>query len=160
MPVPGTKPTADRSQVRRRNAPLPGTEWTDVEDVPHDGPKLGTRPAPAVAGLDGPPIGVDITRWPEATLEWWEAVRTMPHAALWSRAEWATARSAAETHARFVEGWKGCASGAELRQREKLLGMSADALRDLRIRYVEPKNAPAAGGPSAEVVSLDAYRGL
>jgi hypothetical protein len=43
---------------------------------------------------------------------------------------------AAEAHARFVEGWRGCASGAELRAREKLLGMTRDARRDLRIRYV------------------------
>lgn len=134
MPVTGPKPIEDRSQARNRMPPAQGTEWVEVVDLPHDGPKLGDRPeSPGI--LSDRPLGMPCA-WPAATLEWWEAVRTMPHAALWSRAEWATAMSAAEAHARFVEGWKGCSSGAEVRQREKLLGMTADARRDLRIRYV------------------------
>jgi hypothetical protein len=135
--LPGTKPTEDRSQVRRRNAPEPGTEWVEVPNVEHDGPPLGHRPESSSLAGDRP-LGADPERWPQETLDWWEDVRTMPHAARWSRAEWRTARTAAEAHARFVEGWKGCASGSELRQREKQLGMTADARRDLRIRYVEP----------------------
>jgi hypothetical protein len=143
MALPGTKPVEDRSEVRRRNAAEPGTEWAEVPDVPFDGPPLGDRPVDS-ASSEGRPIGVMATAWPDATLRWWEAVRTMPHGKLWTRAEWETARGAAETHARFVEGWRGCASGAELRQREKMLGMTRDARRDLRIRYVKAAdpNAP------------------
>ena len=141
MPVTGPKPREDREQVRHRNPVAEGAEWLEVVDLPHDGPKLGARPeSPGI--LSDRPLGMP-AGWPDATLEWWEAVRTMPHAARWSRAEWATAMTAAEAHARFVEGWKGCASGAEVRQREKLLGMTADARRDLRIRYVKAPDPDA-----------------
>jgi hypothetical protein len=84
----------------------------------------------------------------------------MPHCALWTDADWEFAFSTAETHARFAEGWKG-ASGSELRQREKLLGVYADARRDLRIRYVEPRKAKdKATGTDGNVTSIDAYRDL
>lgn len=155
MALPGTKPVADRSEVRRRNKPTPGTEWTDVPNVEFDGPKLGKRPVAQVAGI---PRGIDVIEWPEATLDWWEDVRTMPHAALWTKAEWRTARSAAEAHARFVEGWQGCAAGGELRQREKLLGMTMDSRRDMRIRYVDPPKT--SDGPRADVIKMDDFRGL
>lgn len=142
MPIAGRKPIEDRSQARNRMPPAVGAEWTEVPNVEHDGPALGPRPeSSSLAGER--PLGVPAERWPQETLDWWEDVRTMPHAARWTRAEWRTARTAAEAHARFVEGWKGCASGSELRQREKLLGMTADARRDLRIRYVDPPSSDA-----------------
>ena len=159
MAVPGTKPVEDRSQVRRRNAPTPGTEWTDVDNVPHDGPALGDRPESSSLSRDRP-YGVDAIDWPQATLDWWEDVRTMPHAALWSAADWRFARGCAETHARFVEAWRGCASGAELRMRETRLGMTMDSRRDLRIRYVEPKPAEDVNALPAGVARLNDYRGL
>lgn len=139
MPVAGRKPVEDRTQVRHRNPITEGTEWREVVNLPYDdGPPLGDRPESS--GMAGErPLGVNADRWPQATLEWWDAVRTMPHCRLWNRADWIVAMAAAEAHARFIEGWKGCASGAELRQREKQLGMTHDFRRDLRIRYVEPK---------------------
>ena len=136
MPIAGRKPIEDRSQARNRMPPAVGAEWVEVVDLPHDGPKLPPRDDPEYGEGKPPALMGQGRAWPKSTLAWWEAVRTMPHAARWSEAEWATAIGAAETHARFAEGWKGCASGAELRQREKLLGMTADARRDLRIRYV------------------------
>jgi hypothetical protein len=157
--LPGTKPVEDRSQVRRRNAPTPGTEWTDVENVLFDGPRLGDRPESSGTAIDRP-LGVDAERWPQATLDWWEDVRRMPHAALWSAADWRFARGCAEAHARFVEGWKGCASGAEIRMRETRLGMTMDSRRDLRIRYVEPKPKDEPEALPAGVISMDSYRGL
>jgi hypothetical protein len=157
MAVPGTKPKEDRSQVRYRGKPAEGGEWTEVPDVEHDGPPLGDRPeSSSLAGER--PLGVRADAWPQETLDWWEDVRTMPHAARWSRAEWRTAKTAAESHARFVEGWKGCASGSELRQREKQLGMTADARRDLRIRYV-PAASEQPELPS-NVSRLDDFREL
>ncbi|MEV2236688.1 hypothetical protein [Micromonospora sp. NPDC049891] len=63
----------------------------------------------------------------------------------------------AEVHARFVEG----GSATELRIREKLLGTTLDARRDLRIRYVDPKPAASpAGAAGAGVTKLDDYRSL
>jgi hypothetical protein len=140
MAVAGRKPLEDRTQVRHRNGITEGAEWREVVDLPYaDGPPLGDRPESS--GTAGErPLGIDADSWPKATLEWWDAVRTMPHCRLWNRADWMIARAAAEAHARFVEGWKGCASGAELRQREKQLGMTHDFRRDLRIRYVDPPN--------------------
>lgn len=162
MAIAGAKPKEDRSQIRHRNPIAEGTEWRDVVAVPFDGPELGDRPQPGVS-LDRPRYVPDDAGWPEATERWWEAVRTMPHAILWDLAEWETARAAAEAHARFVEGWKGCASGSELRQREKQLGMTHDARRDLRIRYIPVKTKPAAGTGDAlpaNVARLDDFRDL
>lgn len=158
MALPGTKPVADRSQVRRTNKPTEGSEWVEVADLPFNGPALGDRELSAEYAADKPGPGICVD-WPAGTLDWWEAVRTMPHAARWSRAEWRIARDAAEVHARFVEGWKGCATGSELRQREKQLGMSADARRDLRIRYVKPPETDTAPLPS-NVSRLDDFREL
>jgi hypothetical protein len=159
MPVVGRKPVEDRSQVLNRNKPAEGTEWLDVENVPHDGPPLPDRDDASSTAYERP-IGVQAAGWPQATLRWWEAVRTMPHAATWTDTDWQIAYAAAEAHARFCEGWKGCSSGSELRQREKLLGMSRDARRDLRIRYVEPKRKPAAGDVPDNVTQLDDFRSL
>nr|WP_189079253.1 hypothetical protein [Mangrovihabitans endophyticus] len=96
--------------------------------------------------------------WPERTQQWWKTVRRMPHAKLWTESEWQFAFDVAEIHARFIEAWKG-ANGTELRQREKLLGTTADARRDLRIRYVDPRPDDEEQLP-AEVTRLDDYRDL
>lgn len=157
MGLPGVKPRADRTQVLNRN---PVAEWTEVEDFPHEGgPDLPPRTrageaAWADAGL------VPSEDWPPATRSWWNVIRRMPHACLWSDADWQFAQDTAEVHARFAEGWKG-ANGSELRQREKLMGVYRDARRDLRIRYVEPKNKQRQPGEEDEnVVALDAFRDL
>lgn len=157
MAVAGAKPKEDRTQVRHRHPSAEGTEWREVTDVPFDGPPLPDRDESSSTS-EGRPIGVFALAWPASTLRWWEAVRRMPHAALWSPTDWETAYAAAETHARFAEGWRGCASGSELRQREKQLGMTHDARRDLRIRYVPPK--PAADNLPANVAVLDDFREL
>ena len=140
MGLPGTKPVEDRSQVRRRNAPEAGTEWAEVFDVPFEGgPPLPSRTQ--TTSTEDPmferrvELGLD-REWPAWTARWWEAIRRMPHCALWSPTDWEVAFSVAEAHARFIEGWKGCATGAELRIKEKALGTTHDARRDLRIRYV------------------------
>jgi len=157
--LPGTKPVADRSQVRRTNKPTQGAEWLEVPDVPFaGGPDLPARGEESATSRERP-LGTPALAWPETTVRWWDAVRTMPHAATWTPADWQTAFAAAEAHARFVEGWKGCASGAELRQREKQLGMTRDARRDLRILYVPPKPKGDADLP-ANVAVLDDFRDL
>lgn len=156
----GAKPKADRSQVVHRN---PIAEWTEVENVPFDGPALPRRrdelsPVDEIvmAAKNEAPIAYT---WPTQTLRWWEAVRTMPHCKLWGAADWEVAFTAAEIHARTMEGWKGY-TGPNLLQREKLMGMYADARRDLRIRYVEPKAKAKDNATPADVLQLDAYRDL
>lgn len=155
MALRGAKPKEDRSQVRHRN-PVAG--WTEVDDVPFTGgPALPPRArADSIAWAEAGVIPGD--DWPAATVHWWGVISTMPHAKLWTDADWAFASMTAEIHARVCEGWKGY-TGPELRQREKLLGVYADARRDLRIRYVEPKGkAPA--GDDATVVQMNDYRDL
>lgn len=141
MAVAGPKPKADRTQVRHRNGDT--HEWRDVEDVPFTGaPELGERES-QVSWADAGAVGGG---WPQSTLRWWGVVSTMPHCKLWKKSDWEFAIGTAEVHARTMEAWRGY-TGTELRNREKLLGMTMDARRDLRIRYVEPK-APGADLPA------------
>lgn len=153
MGLPGAKPKADRSQVRHR---VPVAEWTEVANVPFtDAPPLpardGRRDWAAVAD-NGVVPGID---WPDSTKRWYGVVSKMPHAKLWEPGDWEFVYATAEVHARTQEGWKGF-TGGELRQREKLLGLYADARRDLRIRYVDalPDAEPAS------ITNLADYRAL
>lgn len=149
MPIAGRKPKADRSQVRHRNPAA--HDWTEVPNVPFEGgPKLPTRYR--VDAESGQTFAV---AWPPRTEAWWETVSSMPHCVLWTASDWDFALDTAEVHARFVEG----GSATELRIREKLLGTTLDARRDLRIRYVEPKASAASGTPGG-VVQIDDYRSL
>lgn len=91
--------------------------------------------------------------WPAETRRWWGAVSHMPHCVLWSRADWQFALDTAIVAAAFHSGDVRIA--AELRQREKVLGTTHDARRDLRIRYVEPEPDEA---EDAAVMVMEAYR--
>lgn len=140
MPVTGRKPKPE-GQARNRNKPT--HDWTEVEDTPFaDAPKLPK------AQPDGRP-------WPAWTRRWWAVVSTMPHCRLWSDSDWEYAFDTAALKATFhTEGGTGLAT--EIRNREKVLGTTADYRRDLRIRYVDP----AAPKPVAEVTQIDDYRDL
>jgi len=156
MGLTGPKPNADRSQVRFKGSVA---EWTEVEDVPFADPPVLPKRETSVNYAEA---GLVPGGWPESTQRWWGVVCRMPHCVLWSDADWEFAFATAETHARFAEGWRG-ATGAELRQREKLMGVYHDARRDLRIRYVEPRSktkSAATGTEGASVTSLSSYRNL
>lgn len=149
MPVAGRKP---KPEGQRRNRTAPVHDWTEVESTPYAGP-VPRLPVRYVTTEDG---GTVRAKWPAATRRWWEVVSRMPHCRLWSEADWQFAVDTAEVHARWAEGRS---SATELRIREKLLGTTLDARRDLRIRYVEPKKeAPVES--AAGVVKLDDYREL
>lgn len=115
MPAVGRKP---KPEDQRRNRHQPVNEWLDVLDVPYDGPvpKVGSVPA--------------------RTKRWWAVVSSMPHCVLWDASDWQFAVDTAHVHAAWVKD-SALAAASELRQREKLLGMTWDARRDLRIRYVQ-----------------------
>jgi hypothetical protein len=120
MPVPGRKPKPDG---QKRNRVKPTFEWAEVPDVPFSGgPNLPAK-------WEGRP-------WPTRTKAWWAAVRTMPHCVLWTATDWQHAIDTAHIHAKFADGDVRVA--AELGRREKLLGVTLDSRRDLRIRYVDP----------------------
>lgn len=143
MPVAGRKP---KDNPRHRNAPT--HEWSEVRDVPFaGGPRLPRY------RLNGRP-------WPQLTKRWWSAVSTMPHCVLWSDGDWSFALQTALVAAEFHDG--DVRSAGELRQREKILGTTLDARRDLRIRYL-PATPPAdevENESPAEVAVLDEYRDL
>lgn len=113
MPVQGRKPKPE-GQARNRNKPV--HDWVEVVDVPF----VGESP-------DLP----DDAEWSSFTERWWGVVRSLPHAVNWHPGDWLNAIECA-----FVveKHWED--PTAELRLRERNLGMTTDALRDLRIRYV------------------------
>ena len=117
MAVVGRKPKPE-DQRRNKNKHV---DWIEVVDVPFgDAPALPKRPH---------------GRWSAWTLRWWHAVSTMPHCILWELDDWQFAFDTALIAAWFHSGKM--TQAAELRQREKIMGTTLDARRDLRIRYVE-----------------------
>jgi hypothetical protein len=137
LAVPGTKPKPDG---QKRNRVKPTFEWTEVPNRPFRGaPRLPARQANGMA-------------WPARTKKWWSAISRMPHCVLWAETDWEYAVDTAQVHAQFSAGDMRMA--AELRNREKLLGNTFDARRDLRIRYVDPNRPEEPAG----VTSLDDYR--
>jgi hypothetical protein len=71
------------------------------------------------------------------TRDWWIALCKMPHCVLWQDSDWAFALDTAMVQAAASHGQ--VTAMAELRMREKVLGTTVDARRDLRIRYVDPE---------------------
>ena len=130
MVMRGSKPS-DRPTVTRHK---PTVDWTDVENVPYDGPRPELPDIREVINKAGE---VSTYPMPEQTLDWWQSVSTMPHCVLWSKSDWAFALDTALVHAQAVTGV--ISAMAELRMREKIIGTTVDARRDLRIRYVEPE---------------------
>lgn len=137
MAIPGRKPTGLPTRDRNPRA----HEWVEVEEVPFTGdvPKLPQRKG----------------GWPSRTKRKWAAWSRMPHAKLWGESEWDFAIDSLELAAQFHEGNARVAT--ELRNRERVLGTTADYRRDLRIRYVPPKPEQAA---PAEVTNISDYRDL
>ncbi len=138
MPISGRKPKPDG---QKRNRHQPAFDWTVVPDVPfRGGPRLPARQPGGAA-------------WPPRTRAWWAALSRMPHCVLWTPADWSYALDTAFVHAAFSVG--DMKTAGELRNREKVLGTTIDARRDLRIRYVGPAPETAT---RAEVTSMGAYR--
>jgi hypothetical protein len=96
-------------------------------------------------------------QWPAETKRWWKAVSTMPHCALWAEADWQFAFDTAVIASAFHAGDLRLAG--ELRAREKVLGTTADARRDLRIRYVSSDATDAeSDADRASVTAMADYR--
>lgn len=119
MAITGRKP--NDGPVRHRVTPR--HDWIEVENKTF----RGARHLPALQP-DGQP-------WPDATREWWRVISHMPHCVLWDDADWRFALDTALVATAFHSG--DMRQAVELRQREKIMGTTLDARRDLRIRYVE-----------------------
>jgi hypothetical protein len=140
MPVPGRIPKP-KEQTRHRNRPA--HDWADVLDVPFgDGPSL-PRTMP-----NGAP-------WPAWTKRWWKTLSSMPHCKLWAPSDWEFAFDTAALKAQFHASGR-AAMATEIRNREKVLGTTADYRRSLRIRYV----TVVENETPAKVVQFDDYREL
>jgi len=121
VPLPGSKPN-EGQPVRHRVKPR--HDWLEVENKPF----RGRHDLPAIQP-DGRP-------WPDATRSWWKVISRMPHCRLWNPGDWQFALDTAMIAAAFHAG--DIKQAVELRQREKVMGTTLDARRDLRIRYIEP----------------------
>ncbi len=106
-------------------------DWTDVPDVPYlageerELPKLGRN-----------------RRWNDLVVRWWATVRVMPHCALWTETDWIFAEETAlMKHDYLGEDEKRTTLATEIRRREDIMGVTREARRKLRIRYVPPEVA-------------------
>jgi hypothetical protein len=109
----------------------PNAEWTEVPNRPYEGaspelPKLPNR-----------------RKYHELVVTWWEMVRHMPHCVNWGPTDWQYAVETAMLKNFF---WVDALSpdpdvkitaAQEIRRREDNMGTTVEALRKLRIRYVD-----------------------
>ena len=128
--VTGPKPTG--RAILSGNKPRVDT--TDVVNVPFEGAKPELPEEREMLLKSGDVITVPMGR---ATVEWWAKISSMPHCVLWADSDWQYALDTAKVHAMAQNGV--LSAMAELRMREKTLGTTWEARRDLRIRYVEPE---------------------
>jgi len=97
----------------------PNAEWIEVINEPN----LNTPDLP-----EG--------EWSASTIEWWNAIRALPHTVLWADSDWIFAFDTARLKERFYEGDFTAAITMEMRRREDLMGTTVEARRKLRIRYI------------------------
>jgi len=82
----------------------------------------------------------------------------MPHCRLWTASDWEFAFDTAALKAKFHESAT-ASTATEIRNRERVLGVTAEYRRDLRIRYIPPTATPD-GQAGDNVRSIDDYRDL
>jgi hypothetical protein len=127
--------TAPKDPETRRNRTPQVHDWVDVPDVPCDGPALDRlRP--------------DIP-WHPADLAWWEAIRVMPHASLWSISDWTFAAETAVIVHELNSGNFSPTLIGHLTRRELAFGMTEAQRRQQRIRYVQQVEETPVAAPAA-----------
>lgn len=150
MPITGAKP---QDVKRHRN---PETyEWLEVLDVPYEGASPDLPNTHEVTSRGGKRYEMTFQ---QMTKDWWEVIRRMPHCVKWSDSDWQFALATSIVADEAFSGNIGAA--AELRQRERFMGTTMDARRDLRIKYVSElsgsnevateSSAPIAGETSTD----------
>lgn len=127
-----------------KHGKTPNADWVDVPDVAYPGP---SPDLPKLANR---------RKWTDLVVQWWEQVRTMPHCVLWEPTDW---HFAIETALMKDQFWREYADGemkstaaTEIRRREAVLGTTAEARRQLRIRYVPTGEIPDEDGPEVPAV--------
>lgn len=127
--MPGRKPNE-----RSVNKTPSKIEWTEIQNIPYDGP---IPELPLTRTYINPKGEIQEVPIENRTRYWWEAISKMPHCILWQPSDWQFALDTAMVHASASHG--SVTAMGELRQREKIMGTTVDARRDLRIRYIDPK---------------------
>lgn len=154
MAVSGRKPRENRDQIRHRVPPR--HDWVEVEAVPYtDRPPVSLpKSLRTIVTKEGDTVDLPVHK---LTRAWWRRIRAMPHCVLWSESDW---QFALETALVADAMFYGAATRAtELRQREKVLGTTVDARRDLRIRYIDPPEDDVGDG-GEKVARMSDYRDL
>lgn len=149
MPVAGRKPKPQGQAVTRHKSSI---DWTEVPDVPYAGevPELPKKRRVILQ------FGATKDIWLHPlTKAWWKDISRMPHCTLWTASDWRFAIATAVVADAFHYGHT--PSATELARREKVLGTTVDARRDLRIRYVDPKPVTGSG---ENVTNLDDFRDI
>lgn len=141
MPAPGAKP----KDQKHGHTPTVH-EWTEVPDVPFRRKKPVTLPT-SRPFIDKLGLVHDV-RLCARTKAWWKTISSMPHCVLWTPADWEFALATAIVADMLFQGDRQAAG--ELRIREKVLGTTLDARRDLRIRHVKPEKAPSNASSSSK----------
>ena len=137
MALPG--PAQDPNKIGR----TPNAEWTEVPDVPNVDGRDRELPDRIVTLHDEDGQARTLTlEWSPQTVTWWEMVRELPHTALWSAMDWLFASDTALLKESFYAGTANSSDKVEMRRREDLMGLSSEARRKLRIRYVAPAAEP------------------
>lgn len=144
MAVTGRKPKPAGQAIHRNKL---AHDWTEVPNVLFKSPRKL------------PTLRMNGRLWQPRIRAKWKAWATMPHCALWGPAAWEFALDTIEIAALVYDGETRLAN--ELRAREKTLGTTPEALRDLRIRYVDvPKAEKRSAVPAAGVTNLADFRAL
>lgn len=113
-----------------------GGDWVEV----YDRPFLDGRSRECPVGDEAHAL----------TVRWWETIREMPHAALWTPSDWLFAEDTATLKDRFYKGELSDTATTEMRRREDQMGTTVEARRKNRLRYVEPRaEAGASPAPAA-----------
>lgn len=151
MAVPGREPSPDSINRNQK------VEWTDVVDKPYKG-KRPALPAQRTIITGAGPVDMPLQ---QLTLDWWDTVTLLPHCILWTPGDWnfalTTAIVADAAYTGVASAW------AELRRREDQMGVTAEARRKLRIRYVpaaatKPAAKPRGKAAASNVTNIDERR--
>lgn len=129
-------------------------DWAEFTNVPYAGPRPelpASREVRWVSKEDGPQV--ELVDLKPLTLQWWEALTTLPHCVVWSPADWMFAVATALIADAVFSG--DMTRAAELRQREALMWATEDSRRSNKVRYVD---ATVATDAKATVTDLDRFR--
>lgn len=124
MPGPTSK------SVKHGRTPTTGAnDWIEVPDVPFE----GAPPLPRLGATER-----SRAKWHAWTEQWYEEVSQMPHCARWRKSDWRLLFDLARMKDAWYKGGEDAkaSESAQIRLRERDLGIGQGALAALRIKYV------------------------